>query len=234
MASFLKRQIKSLLPKGVVDREALTRNFLTFKPRFSLVLLELKRLKNILYKSFLVLSLGVVVFGTSPITSIPVVTDTSVVYAQSEEKHEIIASSFAQPVTLPHPGYLSTKFSSYHPGVDIAVGYGTPIHPISAGTIEQVNFGIVGYGNNVVVNHGNGFKSMYAHMGKVYVRVGEVVSTSDMLGTVGMTGRTTGPHTHLEIYYNDKAVDPQTLLPAIDPFPTKNIGYLKPVGGTNR
>ena len=70
-----------------------------------------------------------------------------------------------------------------------------------------------GKGNIVIVDHGDGLKSLYAHMGNIYVSVGNEVNPETPLGTVGMTGRTTGPHVHLEIYDKDVAVNPGSILP---------------------
>src|SRR5205823_5385158 len=91
---------------------------------------------------------------------------------------------------LPHPGYLTTPYSSYHPGIDIATGLGMPIHPIGKGTVVDVGFNFWGLGLTVTVDHGQGYKSLYAHMGKIYVNKSQQVSKADILGEVGLTGRT--------------------------------------------
>ena len=70
-----------------------------------------------------------------------------------------------------------------------------------------------GKGNIVVIDHGDGLKSLYAHMGKIEVGVGNTVDTKTAIGTVGLTGHTTGPHVHLEIYDHDVAVNPASVLP---------------------
>lgn len=134
---------------------------------------------------------------------------------QQSQKEEIIASSFPQPVALPHPGYLSTRFSRWHPGVDIAIGLGTPVHPITQGIIEEVNLNLWGYGNHVTITHANGFKSLYGHLGKVFGKIGQEVTAQTILGEVGMTGFSSGPHTHLEITHDGKYIDPLTILPEI-------------------
>lgn len=132
---------------------------------------------------------------------------------------QILIATFPQPVILPHPGYLSSRFSSWHPGIDIASGLGMPIHPITEGVVESINYGFWGYGNHVIVSHANNFKSLYAHMGKVFVRVNQQVTSADYLGEVGLTGYTSGPHTHLEISYQHKNIDPLTILPPISDMP---------------
>lgn len=159
--------------------------------------------------------------GYYPTNNIPPVKQ-SVVFAQTQEqKEEIIATFFSKPLSLPHPGYLSTRFSSWHPGVDIAAGLGMPIHPITDGVILEVGRDLFGLGNFVEVLHENGFKSKYAHMGKIFVKVGEKVNSSNILGEIGLTGHTSGPHTHLEVTLNGNYINPQTILPAIPDLPTK-------------
>lgn len=132
-------------------------------------------------------------------------------------------------LSLPHPGYLSTKFSKFHPGIDIATGLGMPIHPITEGIVEYVEFGFLGLGNNVTISHPGGLKSTYGHMGRVFVRKDQAVNQTTTLGTVGMSGFTSGPHTHLEIEKDGKRVDPQTLLPKLEDYPQEE--YLRPVEG---
>lgn len=153
--------------------------------------------------------------GYYPNFGIPPIKKSQVLAKVPEEKGEIISVSFSKPLILPHPGYLSTRFSLFHPGIDIATGLGMPIRPITNGEIAEAGFNIFGLGNYVSVLHENGFKSKYAHMGKVFVKLGDKVSSEDILGEVGLTGRTSGPHTHLEITLNGNFVDPQKLLPEI-------------------
>lgn len=154
----------------------------------------------------------------------PVKLSSTLASEKQEQKSEISADSFPIPVILPHPGYLSTRYSKYHPGVDIASGLGMPIHPINPGIIEETGRNFFGLGNYIVVGHTNGFKSKYAHLGKVYVKKNQDVNTETTLGEVGLTGNTSGPHTHLEITRNGNSIDPQTILPEI---PDKPLIVLK-------
>ncbi|MBI2315209.1 M23 family metallopeptidase [Candidatus Daviesbacteria bacterium] len=158
--------------------------------------------------------------GYYPTLAIPPVK-RSIVQAESlEQTGEVIAESFSKPLVLPHPGYLTTKFASYHPGIDLATGLGMPIHSITEGEVSEVGRDLFGLGNFVVVAHQNGFKSKYSHMGKIYVKVGDKVLSENTLGEVGLTGRTSGPHTHLEITKDGRFIDPQALLPKISNLPT--------------
>lgn len=95
-----------------------------------------------------------------------------------------------------------------------------PIRPIIKGMVEKVDRDFFGLGNYVLIVHEKGFKSIYAHMGKIFVKAGQEVSSETILGEVGMTGRTSGPHTHLEITQDGKYIDPLLLLPQIPNMPT--------------
>lgn len=150
----------------------------------------------------------------------------SEVLAETTQKEEIVSKAFVAPIVLPHPGYISTPFSNWHPGVDIASGLGIPIHPITSGTVEEVNFGFFGYGNSILISHPGGYKSLYAHMGRVYAKKGLLVNSDNIIGEVGMTGNTSGPHTHLEIIKDGRYINPTTILPPISEQPKEE--YLKP------
>ena len=157
--------------------------------------------------------------GYYPTFAIPPVGRAEVFAKVQDEKGEIISNSFDKPLNLPHPGFLSTKFSFYHPGIDIAAGLGMPIHPIIDGEVLDVGKNFFGLGNYVEISHQNGFKSKYAHLGKIYVKKGDKITSQNTLGEVGLTGSTSGPHTHLEITHNGNYIDPQTILPEIPDMP---------------
>jgi murein DD-endopeptidase MepM/ murein hydrolase activator NlpD len=98
----------------------------------------------------------------------------------------------------------------HHDGMDIAAPEGTPIRSIRGG---EVSFSGErgGYGNVAIVDHGNGLTTRYAHCRDLNVKTGDKVYPGTILGTVGSTGRSTGPHLHLEARRNGKAVDPESL-----------------------
>lgn len=114
---------------------------------------------------------------------------------------------------MPTEGYISQSYSYYHKAVDIAADFGNPIHPLGEGEITFAGFMADGHGRTVVVNHGNGLRSLYAHMDRIYVGVGNRVDGQAPIGTVGLTGRTTGPHVHIELTDNEIMVDPAAVLP---------------------
>ena len=165
--------------------------------------------------------------GYQPVIQFPPVKQSLSFAAENQIQN--IEAGVLPEIQLPHPGYLSTKFSRFHPGVDIATGLGMPIHPVTDGEVTEVNYGIFGYGNHVIIAHDYGLKSLYGHMGRVYTAKGQKVSLEDTLGTVGMTGFTSGPHTHLEITRDGKLINPQEVLPTLEVYPSEQ--YLKPYGG---
>ncbi len=210
----MKHKQRSLLPREIFERVALNHKL----PKISLRLP-----KRVLWLSIMI-SLISLSLGYYPTFSIPPVKKALAHAQTQEQKGEVIADSFPQPVILPHPGYLSTKFSFWHPGVDIATSLGMPIHPITQGVVKEEGTDFFGLGNFVVVNHEKGFQSKYAHMGKIYVKGGQEVTTENILGEVGLTGHTSGPHTHLEVTLHGKYIDPQTILPGIPPMPASQRG----------
>lgn len=113
----------------------------------------------------------------------------------------------------PVGGSLTQYFSWYHPGIDIANSSAPGIAASDGGTVILAgwpdNFG---YGNRVVIDHGNGYQSLYAHMSNIYVSIGETVSRGQLIGKMGSTGRSTGIHLHFEIHYKGVALNPLNIL----------------------
>lgn len=103
-----------------------------------------------------------------------------------------------------HPIYGTQKF---HTGVDIAAGTGSPIRATADGVVIYAGW-YGGYGEAVVIDHGNGLSSVYAHCSVIYVRKGENVRQGQTIAGVGSTGNATGPHLHFEVRENGTAIDP--------------------------
>jgi murein DD-endopeptidase MepM/ murein hydrolase activator NlpD len=97
--------------------------------------------------------------------------------------------------------------SQHHPGMDIAAPRGARVEAAAAGRVTFAG-GTRGYGRMVVIDHGGDLKTIYAHLSTIFARDGQVVRQGDLLGTVGMTGNTTGPHLHYEVRFRGEAVDP--------------------------
>ena len=122
--------------------------------------------------------------------------------------------TFIRPVS---GGYISSPYGwrmhptlgyeKFHYGVDYSVGYGTPIYAIASGTVTIATFE-QSCGNYVSVAHSDGYASAYMHMSSYVVSPGQYVSQGQLLGYVGSTGRSTGPHLHLAMYYNGSFVNP--------------------------
>ena len=103
------------------------------------------------------------------------------------------------------PVYKVTKF---HAGLDFTAPQGTPIYATADGRIETAGRSDGGYGNHVVINHGFGYESLYGHMYRIKVRAGQTIKRGEVIGWVGSTGKSTGPHCHYEVRKNGTALDP--------------------------
>lgn len=118
-------------------------------------------------------------------------------------------------------GYISSGFGrrtdpitrriAVHSGLDFAAPRGTPIHAVGAGVVTfSGRHGA--YGNMVEISHVGGYKTRYAHAHELQVKKGDLVKKGEQIATVGSTGRSTGPHLHLEVYRNGMAIDPARFL----------------------
>jgi len=137
-----------------------------------------------------------------------------------EIRHYVLKRSTlmaARPSSWPVHGWISSGFgdrtnpvtnkAGFHTGVDIANDTGTPIHVTADGVVAFAGWE-GGYGKLVVVNHGNGYSSYYGHLSEIRAAVGKAVKRGDVVGMMGATGNTTGPHLHYEIRLYGAAIDP--------------------------
>ncbi|MEC7121333.1 MAG: M23 family metallopeptidase, partial [Pseudomonadota bacterium] len=99
----------------------------------------------------------------------------------------------------------------YHSGVDLAAPTGTPIYATGTGVVVYSGW-MRGYGNFIEIEHGNGYKTRYAHSSRLLVRVGDQIDKNQQIAMVGCTGRCTGPHLHYEILRDGQRQDPATYL----------------------
>jgi murein DD-endopeptidase MepM/ murein hydrolase activator NlpD len=113
-----------------------------------------------------------------------------------------VASGFGLRI---HPYY---KISMFHYGMDFTAPMDTPIYVTGDGVVESRTPSLRGYGNHIIVNHGFGYKTGYAHLDKFNVRVGQKVKRGDIIGFVGSTGMSLAPHLHYEVELNGVKVDP--------------------------
>jgi murein DD-endopeptidase MepM/ murein hydrolase activator NlpD len=148
-----------------------------------------------------------------------------------QDKIRALASN-TNPAHLPtmwsHLGKINNEFGfrrnpfggrnyEFHAGMDIDGERGDLVMAPANGTIVKAGWQ-GGYGNLIEIDHGNGLTTRYGHLSKVEVQVGDSVTRGQLIGLVGSTGRSTGPHLHYELRLNDKAVNPRLLLP---PEPTE-------------
>lgn len=105
-----------------------------------------------------------------------------------------------------------TRRPSFHSGLDIAGDYGDPIVATARGTVADTGWNGQ-YGNYVILNHTRGIRTVYMHLSRVSIRMGEQVAKGQTIGRVGSTGRSTGNHVHYEVQRNGKPVNPRTFLP---------------------
>jgi murein DD-endopeptidase MepM/ murein hydrolase activator NlpD len=123
-------------------------------------------------------------------------------------------------------GLRSDPFSgarTKHNGVDFAMKSGTPLYATGDGVVEKVKFELFGYGNQVVVNHGFGYKTRYAHMSVITVAEGMKLKRGQCLGLSGNSGKSSGPHLHYEVIYKGAHVNPANyydLSIAVDEYST--------------
>lgn len=104
-----------------------------------------------------------------------------------------------------HPIYRTLKM---HKGIDLTAPTGTKVYATGGGKVISAGYATGGYGIKVIIDHGYGYKTLYAHLNKVNVKVGKRVARGDVIGEVGSTGRSTAPHLHYEVRKNDQTENP--------------------------
>lgn len=100
------------------------------------------------------------------------------------------------------------KIGKFHAGLDFTAPLGTPIYATADGVVKTANFNAGGYGNHVVINHGYGYETLYGHMVRIKARQGQIVKRGEVIGYVGSTGKSTGPHCHYEVHKGGTPVNP--------------------------
>lgn len=126
-----------------------------------------------------------------------------------------VGSSWESRVTSEF-GYRSDPFTGQtkgHTGIDIAVPTGTPVRAALPGVVTKATYNAGGYGYYVMIDHGNGMVTLYAHNSKLLVSVGDTVEAGDTVSLSGSTGRSTGPHLRFEVRVNGQRVNPRSYLP---------------------
>jgi murein DD-endopeptidase MepM/ murein hydrolase activator NlpD len=137
--------------------------------------------------------------------------------ARTEARTQLAVHRGGVPSIWPVSGQVTSEFglrpspraggSRHHPGMDIGAPPGARVEASAAGVVTFAG-GSRGYGRMVVVDHGGDLKTVYAHLATIFAREGQSVRQGDLVGTVGMTGNTTGPHLHYEVRFRGEPVDP--------------------------
>jgi murein DD-endopeptidase MepM/ murein hydrolase activator NlpD len=136
-----------------------------------------------------------------------------------KNKEELLAATPAiQPVSNKDLSRLASGFGyridpiyktvKLHAGLDFAAPQGTPIYATADGRVTTAGNTNNGYGNHVVINNGYGYETLFGHMVKVKVHAGQLVKRGEVIGWVGSTGKSTGPHCHYEVHKNGQKIDP--------------------------
>ena len=122
-------------------------------------------------------------------------------------------SGFIWPVSGSLNSRFGPRWGSFHSGIDIGAAAGTSVGAAASGKVVLATYSNYGYGNYVIVRHGDGSETLYAHLSRIYVSLGQQVGQGETIGTVGCTGWCTGPHLHFEVRIGGVAVDPLPYLP---------------------
>lgn len=118
------------------------------------------------------------------------------------------AGAFVWPTTERYISGYNYSPATNHRGIDIAGSLGNPVFAVDAGVVVYSGWSNLGYGSLVVLDHGNGWQSLYAHLSSIYVSCGQSIFGAASIGAVGSTGNSSGPHLHFELIYNGAKVNP--------------------------
>ena len=135
---------------------------------------------------------------------------------------KIIYNISYTPLGYPYPGAITSTFGhrenpfsgegiETHKGVDIKGAWGSPVKAMAKGEVEFAGLR-GGFGNCIMLKHGNGFETLYGHLSKILVSVGQKIDIGQQIGNIGSTGRSTGPHLHYEVHKNGEKIDPKNFL----------------------
>lgn len=186
---------------GGHDKYAYLNNIAETGPKIKTLLGKVDEMKNKLdiQKKSLDTLFNIAITKEAKIASIPSIKP---VKEDKLKKNVKFLSGFGMRI---HPIHKIRKF---HKGIDFTAPQGTDIQATGNGRVVKVNSVGSGYGKHVLIDHGYGYKTLYAHMSSVNVKVGEIVKKGQKIGLVGSTGTSTAPHLHYEIWLNGVAINP--------------------------
>ena len=147
---------------------------------------------------------------------------TTNVLAMMSRSTQRLQPAFAQPAGFPVAGRLMGSFGdrtdpfsgegAFHKGVDISAPSGTPVHATANGIVVHADATLSGYGRLVIVDHGGSYQTYYAHLSRIFVRVGQEIRRGELVGAVGSTGKVTAPHLHYEVRIGGVPRNPRQFL----------------------
>ncbi len=141
-------------------------------------------------------------------------THTQIVTMTAGDDTPFVGENFASPIAGDWRPYVSCEINGYvgHTGMDLGIATGTELRAMVSGRVLYTKMGSTGYGYYVVLYHGGGIATLYAHCSQILVSIGQEVSQGDMIALSGDTGRSTGPHVHLEVIVDGVPVNPRLYL----------------------
>lgn len=177
--------------------------------RFFRHLFEQKRIKAVLGGNLALLVLGASVLSpsASALSTINQGESTVLSVGPVEVTTKVVVRV---PVDIVQ---ITQGYSSYHTGIDFDGVTGDSVYSIMDGQVQAVILGQFGLGNHLIISHKGGLKSVYAHLSKIEVSAGDMVTTNQVIGRIGATGRATGDHLHLEVFENGRYINPAKVLP---------------------
>jgi len=168
---------------------------------------ETKKITQVFGASLLVLTITTSIF--SPSISAFSSNETEITKISPQIFQLTTQNSLRWPVESVR---ITQGYRRFHQAIDLAEPLGSPVYPITEGRVESISWQKFGWGNHIVIDHGSGFKSLYAHLSKIVVKKGQEVDKNTVIGLIGTTGWSTGPHLHLEVYDNGQPFNPLTIL----------------------
>lgn len=163
---------------------------------------ENRRVRRISTRSLLIAALIVVLATATVFAAYRISLSNEVIdLPENDERGIFISRPFG------FSDVMGSEFKKEHAGIDFPAETGTPVLAAADGTVTGAGF-TAGYGNYVIIEHEDGYSTLYAHMEEILTEEGETVQKGDEIGTVGSTGQSTGPHLHFELRLNDEPIDP--------------------------
>ena len=208
----LVRRRKPLVPnEPIIPTKSLVKNKYrkgTFVARFFRHIFEHKRLGRVFGTAISVLAIISAYFPPAQSALAVGTVESTVIKSEETVLHTQRGTVYPTDTIRITQGY-----NFFHPGLDLDGITGDPIKPIKRGKVVEISQSKYAYGNSVIIDHGNGLTSLYAHLSKIEVKMDQEVTTDTEIGKMGATGRAFGDHLHLEIRQNGRNLNPLSVLP---------------------